>query len=336
MKAYASDYAHMLGCAMKRTEVRKYVLRQLVASLGGIGIGTDCVNEITRILMEIYRDPSFTGQRLVEIVSKFRNDWELHLHRSYFGDYEQIRWEFVENMVLSIFPSVTANLGRCLDIGCGRGCITESFVSNGYSGFTYGIDAVDFWTDWRERCASLRMVGRGTLKFKQVTVDNLGDWLRVSEKFDTAFLFYVLHHTTDYWAARLIRELKQNLNPEGTIVILEDSLLTNTELDSVNDPDKLADKWNQWARNDRPYYLSVGYDIQVVLDFVAVQLLAGFFEVSMPCNYKLGSEWEKMFKELGLTVVKKVNLGFPTRRDIDVPQAVFVLKANTAGVNQIV
>jgi len=328
MITYADEYAEMLSCAMKRSIVRTYALSRLDISLKEIGIDTDCVTRITKILIDIFNDECFTSAKLSDLILQFQKDWRPHLYRAYFGDYESIRWNFIVNLVLNKLGSFKNNLGRCLDIGCGRGCITESLVSHGRAASAWGIDVIDFSSEWRERKKVI-----GTLRLDKVPLQNIGDWLRVSEKFDTVFLFYVLHHSNDYWAARTIREVRQYLKRGGIIVVLEDSLLTDKDPDQENDPYKLTPDWRQWIRNDRPYCLSAGFDVQVILDFVAVQLLAGFREVSMPCNYKLGSDWEKMFDEVGLSVVKKINLGFPKMRDIDVPQAVFILKANGAGEN---
>ncbi len=324
----AEDYADILSCAMKRSNVRTYALSRLEVTLGEIGIDTDCVKQITRILLEIFNDEQFTAKKLSELISKFHSEWEPHLYRAYFSDYESIRWKFISNLVIDKLGSIKSNLGRCLDVGCGRGCVTESLISQGYAASAWGIDAVDFSGHWKERRS-----GKGGLQFKKVPIQHIGGWLKVSEKFDTVFLFYVLHHSNDYWAARTIREIRRYLKPDGIVVVLEDSLLTDKDSDSKNDPYNLTIAWRQWAANDLPYCLSVGFDIQVVLDFVAVQLLAGFREVSMPCNYKLGSEWEKMFHDVGYTVVKKINLGFPARRDIDVPQAVFIMKTDYVGKN---
>ena len=76
---------------------------------------------------------------------------------------------------------------------------------------------------------------------------------------------------------------------------------------------------------DEPFCRSICFDVQVILDFVAVQLLAGFCNVSMPNNYKPSKEWLKLFDQIGFKLLKEVNIGFPSHRDIDVPQALFIL-----------
>ena len=58
--------------------------------------------------------------------------------------------------------------------------------------------------------------------------------------------------------------------------------------------------------------------------FVAVQLLAGFEEVRMPCHYRTGASWKDFFGKLGYQVIQTGNIGFPANRDIAVPQGFFV------------
>jgi len=333
MIASAEEFANTLNCAMKRRNVRAYVMARLELSLREIGISKDCITDITSLLQKIYRDPTLTGARLAKAVSKFRSDWEIYLNSAYLGRYESTRWKYVQDKILAKLALRKSNLGRCLDIGCGRGCVTESLVLNSYATSAWGIDPIDFSRHWKERQANSGIEARDLLKYKRVPLHEFGGWLAVSEEFDTVFLLYVLHHSTDYWGARTIREVKQNLSASGIIVVLEDSIVVDIEPE--DDPHALTRMWRQWVISDKPYCLSIGFDVQVVLDFVAVHLLAGFSDVTMACNYKVGSEWDKMFHDLDLTMVDKFNLGFPEKRDIDVPQAVFVLKPNDSKGNRI-
>ena len=311
----------MLCSAMNRRIVKQYIIKQLPNTLQYIGIDSKCIESILDILSQFNPDAGLTQSRINELISQFHTNWEPHLTRVYRIDYENRRWKFIkDNVVKYLHDGKEGSLGRCLDIGCGRGCITSSLLNENYASSIAGIDTVDYSAEWHERRRDYNW-----LSFRAFQVKDIGEHLsNIGPPFDTIFFFYVLHHSNDYWGTRTLLEAKRHLSPNGRIVVLEDSLIINAPK-SEEDEKKLGDIWKEWVTRDTPYCLSVGFDIQVVLDFVAVHLLAGLKNVSMPCNYKLGSEWESLFKDLGLKVIEKVDIGFKNDRDIDVPQGLFVL-----------
>jgi hypothetical protein len=113
--------------------------------------------------------------------------------------------------------------------------------------------------------------------------------------------------------------------PDCRLVILEDSY--SAELAAKHDHDGIAGLWASLGAASHVYALTDGFHIQTVLDFVAVQLLACFGDVEMPCTYRRMTEWESLFVQLGFRIERSVYLGFPQARDIDVPQAYFVLRS---------
>jgi SAM-dependent methyltransferase len=303
---------------MRRGTVRAYVLRRLYESLSRIGIGADCTADILKLLSNLSLGAD-NGSSLAGKVSEFQSLWRRHLDRAYLEGYEETRWNFLSEYVLGKLQD-PQSLGRCLDIGCGRGCITAQFATGGRITEIVGIDAADFSSEWRERLS----ITRRAVRFDRVPVGLLDSWLPTAGQFDTVLMFYVLHHSNELWAARTLRNLRPSLRPQGRIIVLEDSLIGDKP--PISDPFKLVDTWHDWAISERLFTLTSAFDAQVVLDFVAVQLLAGYYEVRMPCNYRLGKDWNDFFCQLGYQVVQSENIGFPLNRDIDVPQGFFVLQ----------
>jgi SAM-dependent methyltransferase len=316
---YIDEYVELLSCAMGRGAARSYVIARLEASLTDIAIERSCIDAIVLLLVELVASPMLSGRQLSEKVEAFQGAWRPHLNRAYLNDYEVARWRFINTFVMGRLAEGTS-LGRCLDIGCGRGCVTSSIVANGFASEAVGIDTADFTSEWRER----RSASRGGQRFERVSLRDLDEWLSCSGTFDTILLFYVLHHSDDYFSARTATALRRSLRPGGRVIVLEDSLVLGKE--PLADPSGLSPQWCEWANLQKLYPLSVGHDVQAVLDFVAVQLLAGFSDVRMPANYKLGSEWVEFFSKVGYRTVQIENIGFPDDRDIDVPQALFVLR----------
>jgi len=315
---FSADYITMLRSAMCRPEARAFALSRLEISLGSIGIDPICRREILQFLMTFIRDGEIYEYELVSAILNFERRWRTHLDRVYLRDYESTRWEFAQRFVFSKLPS---SLGRCLDVGCGRGCITASIVQHGIAEEAVGIDETDFSNEWRERLAN----SHTTANFQHIKVDNITRWaLTNRRRFDAIILFYVLHHSIDYWVSKTLHSLLLLLKNDGVLVVLEDAFVEGVP--PTEDNNRLYPQWENWTNMTQSYYLSVGYDIQVIMDFVAVQLLAGFKDVKMPCNYKTSKEWIRQFSCLGYDVSSVENIGFPAHRDIDVPQALFVLK----------
>ncbi|MCI0562870.1 MAG: class I SAM-dependent methyltransferase, partial [Nitrososphaera sp.] len=278
-----------------------------------------CIEEVILLISSLPRRKTFDGHVLSSKVDAFQKAWRPHLDRAYLRDYEAIRWRFITDYVINRLEG-SKTLGKCLDIGCGRGCVTSSLVKSGIATDATGIDGADFESEWRERRTTPLQ-----LRYQQVSMRHMEDWVRMAGQFDTFLLLYVLHHSNDYRTARTLRSLHKSIRPGGRVIVLEDSLALDRA--PLNDPFNLTSIWSEWANRDQVYCLTAGYDAQVILDFVAVQLLAGFREVSMACNYRLGTDWLEYFGKLGYETVQIENIGFPEKRDIDVPQAFFVLKS---------
>lgn len=328
---FDEHYVEMLRSAMCRWETRQYVLHRLDDSLRMLKLHEHCVNAIISILTDFVRQP-ITSSYLAERLQDFQNEWRVHLDRKYLRDYEATRWDFMSKYVLNL---VTTPVNRCLDVGCGRGCVTATLFQEKLVKSVVGIDASDFKKEWNERVSESATTGKQTksaVEYKSVPIGRIESWLEHAGQFELILLFYVLHHSEEYWATKTLDSLKARLGDEGRIIIVEDSLEVDGSVPAASDPLDLTRIWRQWATSAGAYPLTPAYDAQVLLDFIAVQLLAGFSDVRMPCNYRTNDAWRAYFQQLGYEVENVQYVGFPEGRDIDVPQSVFVLKLpGTAG-----
>jgi SAM-dependent methyltransferase len=327
MSQYLFDehYVDMLRSAMRRWETRQYVLQRLDESLRSIEVHENCIIAIISILTDFLRQP-VTAADLTERVTAFQRDWRVHLDRKYLNDYEATRWSFMSEYV---FKEQRVPVGRCLDVGCGRGCITATVFREKLAGSVVGIDASNFTHEWNERVSEsigLNRQKKAVVEYKTVPVGQIDSWLNQAGQFDLILLFYVLHHSEEYWAGKTLDRLKGQLTEGGRVIVLEDSLEVNPTVDPVSDTFDLTPIWRNWVSPTTLYCLTPAYDAQVILDFIAVQLLAGFSDVRMPCHYKTNNEWRTYFEQIGYEVEHAKYIGFPKGRDIDVPQSVFVLK----------
>jgi len=288
MNNYRFDehYVEALRYAMLRQETRSYVLPQIDKSLRRLGVKDECAADVISLLAKI-----LSGAALYELVTQFQTKWRPHLDRVYLRDYELTRWEFIKQFV---FPNIGNGnkLGRTLDVGCERGCVSASLVNQGMSASVVGIDASDFSSEWHEREASVLKA----MRFESVRVSRIEDWLHSAGRFDTILLFYVLHHSEEFWSARTLQALQGSLSNNGQLIVVEDSLAFGGS--PLEDPNDLTRIWRGWATKNELYCLTAAYDAQVILDFVAVQLLAGFWDVRMPCNYKRLLNGKEYFRRL--------------------------------------
>lgn len=313
------EYFETLRYAMRNGRARTFAIERLENSFERISINQKCTQDIVATLNGLLLDQDLKA--FEEAVSKFRSTWRAHLARVYFHDYEETRWKFFRKFVVEAIDD-GAQLGSALDVGCGRGCLTARLAQENLVSAITGVDAVAFDGEWRERVSAVRT----GLRFEHVGVAGFEQWLAQQTGFDTVFLSYVLHHSEDYWAARTLHAVVNRLRRGGRVIVLEDSFGDGTPMD---DPFELSGRWSQLSKVDGPYPVSPAFDVQVILDFVAVQLLAQFDEVAMPCNYRRMEEWTVLFEAVGAQVQRSRFIGFPYDRDIDVPQAVFILTAES-------
>jgi len=314
------DYIAQLQVAMRSDVARRFIRTRLTESLLLINIDPVCIAAIHSVLEFLAYRQRITPESLAVVGEKFQKAWRVHLNRTYFIEYETLRWPYLRDYVLKdIDPNI--RLGRCLDTGCGRGWLTSQLVISRLADSAMGIDAAGYESEWKERLAQFKGPG---LDFVRVPVGDFGDWTQRQAKFDTILMLYVLHHSTEYWAVTTLQMLQQVMSPVSKLIIVEDSCSTNAP--AKHDRDNINGLWASIASSSQIYALTDAFHIQIVLDFVAVQLLANFGDVDMPCTYKKVDEWEHLFDRLGFSVQKAVYLGFPKERDIDVPQSYFVLK----------
>lgn len=194
------------------------MLQSLDRSLPDIGIDSDCQAAILKLILSLFTDPGLNTRTFAEAVDYFQNDWRRHLDRVYFGSYEATRWEFTKKYVLPLLPPSGSD--RCLDLGCGRGCITAALTEAGVAKEVTGIDGVNFSPEWRERRTHRRL----RMNFEHVAVEGIQNWGAARAPFDLIFLFYVLHHSESYFVTRTLDALSSMLTPNGLLVIVEDAL----------------------------------------------------------------------------------------------------------------
>jgi SAM-dependent methyltransferase len=314
------NYAALIRACLERSVVRSYVTERLEKSLSDIGLDWRCRNDVCDLLLRIASAKEFDGETLGRFMDLFERTWRPHLDRAYLHSYEAARWRFAREMVLSqVGPGRIAQ--RALDVGCGRGCITTAMVKEGIVESAFGIDAEDFESEWTERKSECRRVD-----FAQVHMRDIESWLWASSGYDLITLYYVLHHSEDHWTVRTLRALHSALSDGGQVLVLEDALGVDEPVAAQGERQEIGRTWLRWYQEARPYSATAAFDVQVVLDFVAVQILAGFSNVKMPCAYKPAAVWAEMFRDCGYKIRSTANLGFPEMRDIDVPQTVFVLE----------
>lgn len=314
----SDEYAATLRDAAGNYEVRNYCLGRLSQTLREMGISEACALRIMKLIIDFSSTTELSAKRLAEEVESFQKEWRTHLNRTYLSDYEAVRSRFIAAYVLPALPN-TREPRRYLDIGCGRGCLTVQVGRHLKLRDVTGIDGSDFSPEWNER-RSLE----ATAKFFHVSLSQQNTWMENNGPFDIVTLFYVLHHSTPHWTMKTLHGIRSGLERGGKVIVVEDALSTSERAHGAQLD--LEGQWRAWARLSRVYSLTPAFSAQVLLDFVAVQLLAGFSDVSMPCNYRTTDDWKGIFESVGFVVERSVNIGFPPERDIDVPQAMFVLR----------
>jgi hypothetical protein len=191
-------------------------------------------------------------------------------------------------------------------------------VREGICSAATGIDAREFGPDWEDVKSLCPDVS-----FCSVDVDQISAWLEQAPKPDVVLLSWVLHHSPPSDVVATLKALRTGI-PGVRIVVIEDTGFPNQAC--AEDPHGFGEGWSAWLRSCDEYRLSCGWSVQALLDFVAVQILARYSDVSMPCNYQRSSDWVSLFDHVGFHVTSMKYIGFPEGRDIAVPQGLFILE----------
>lgn len=103
---------------------------------------------------------------------------------------------------------------KVLDIGCGTGAFARLFDKNNYC----GIDIFPEYIKYAKKNTShnFEVMDAISLKFPDA-------------HFDRALIMAVLHHLNDEDSAKVIREAKRVLKPNGQILIVEDAKIPRLE-----------------------------------------------------------------------------------------------------------
>jgi len=317
-KLFSFGYIQLLHQAIRDPLAWSYIARRLSLSLQNIGIAHECILDIISILQQ-FETPKCEEIDVGSDLLNFQKKWRRHLDRVYFSDYESLRFPFLKTNVFDAIQS-DYNLGSCLDVGCGRGCLSGQILKQGFANKVVGIDQANFESEWRERTIES---STANLSFAMVPIDGLRIWLETQQLFDTFLMCYVLHHSNEYWTVRTLLDIQQAMTKKSRLIIVEDSFFSTAE--AKHDPFHIVPLWISLCSTSKIYTTTSAYHIQTVLDFVAVQFLANFNEVDMSCNYKTSEDWIEMFKKLNFNICTSEYIGFPNNRDIDVPQSFFVL-----------
>ena len=110
--------------------------------------------------------------------------------------------------------------------------------------------------------------------------------------------------------------LYHTINNGTQIIILEDCF--SDKLKPIVGLDKY-NKFKELSTKEKKAVMSA-------YDWVANRVLAQRDKVPIPFTYRTLEGWEKLCEKIGFKVKTKKFMGFPDDRDINTPQALFVIK----------
>ena len=248
------------------------------------------------------------------IVGEFCGQFSSELDCIYRGRYEAHRKEFFYRYV---FPTIP----RCdhiVDLGCGRGWVSKWLHDMDVAKQVTGIDPVDFGSDW----AQVRASNGSGIEFSHVAIADQEAWFAAAGPISAVLCSWMFHHSTDAELALSFRALSRDLRPGSHLIVLEDAMDLTASPDENNAG--LFEKWCALGLSQGRIYTEQQFNAQVILDFVAVRMLARYSAVDMDFNYKPVQKWAESIAQYGFVMKAKKYIGFPKFRDIAVPQTVMV------------
>lgn len=269
--------------------VLRHAQRDLAASLGRIGLSEPLVSELTASLGRLDFD-------------RFHHRHGEELRRVYLeGFFGRVALDFHDRFVVPEVP----RCARLVDLGCGAGLLARRIAESGRAGHVTGIDLAE--------CPSWGALAGPRLAFEVVGPSDFVPFLRRARP-DVVIVTWALHHLTWDEQERYLRSLRGALRPGARVVALEDSM------SEVLSPEAGVELHDRFAQLHPPQRMAVlaAYDwvTNIFLERRAMPL---------PAAYRTLEGWCALGARLGFRVVRQRYLGFPAERDVNSPQALFVL-----------
>lgn len=311
---WSDAYLERLVFAYSHDEVQSYVRWSLATSLLDIGFSSDFIADILKLLNAIVDKHRLGHFR--KLSKKFLLKWSAHLDIIYGIKFEKFRASYFLDCVFDFFQ--TDRTKSVLDLGCGRGYISRLILDTFEVASVIGIDDVSFDKDWRH------LEREKALSFQVVHIDEQAAWLAKQPAYSTILIAWVFHHSAPSDVRKALLSIR-SAQPDAQLIILEDSV--DLGVLPQRDPFDLHPEWvrlheQEVTHTNTAPFRNNAQCAHAVLDFVAVQLLARYHQVNMPQNYQPASVWRALLAECGYSRIQSRYIGFPTGRDIAVPQLV--------------
>ena len=289
----------------------QYAQESLRTTLREIGCSSGFVDELMGVLEILRSDSPSSGPRFLRAYEELISRWNADLNSWYSIAYERHREDFFSRYLIDLVRSVGPR--RILDLGCGRGLVSQWLARSIPGAEVVGVDILSY-PDWKSV-----MRANQSVRIEQVEVSDLAAWLSGEDAFDLAVCFWMFHHSEPREQWTTFADLAAALPKGAHLLVLEDAGVLASE--------PAADPNNFWPRFSELRNLSVGggmkdgtWAAQALLDFVAVRVLARYRSVDMPFEYRPGDMWIDLAAQYCFRLVASRFIGFPSLRDIAVPQ----------------
>lgn len=275
---------------LANAKLKKYIFIDIQSSLHSIGFSKRFTKDLIKALEE-------------DRIQKFRREHREEIKKKYaIGFRQKIAPDFLENEVIPHIPPSKF----IMDIGCGTGAL--SYRLSKYDRFKkiIGVDIAKY-PEWK-------LFYNSKMEFAQIDPNSFEKVLK-SYQPHTITLTWSLHHMPATMQKKYLQKIHEALPRGGKVIVLEDAYsIEKNPLNGV----KIWKRFMKLNQNERQKVMSV-------LDWIANKVLSGRRKIPMPYSFRTVEEWTKLCMAVGLRVKSRF-LGFPDKRDINVPQALLVLE----------
>ena len=210
--------------------------------------------------------------------------------------------DFLEKEMVAHIPAAKA----VVDLGCGNGILVHRLSKYRKFGQIIGAD-ITAYPEWKK-------FKNKKMKFVKISSSNME---KVLDRYrpHVITITWSLHHIAKKLQLEYLESIYKILPQNGCVIMVEDSY-------SEKKPPLTGRKrWKAFmklTKKGRQQFMAVN-------DWIANKALAGREKVPMPYSYRTVEEWTKLCGGIGFSVKSRF-IGFPDKRDINVPQALLVLK----------
>jgi SAM-dependent methyltransferase len=211
----------------------------------------------------------------------------------------------LDNFTKYILPEIQG-AKNIMDVGCGSGGLVRLISKVNREVSVIGVD-IHPYAEWKEPAPeNAQLIIADQLELKK---------LLANIKPDLILLTWVFHHMSTEEQLSYLGLIAEACSKGSRVIVLEDSYSNSLTPETGH---RIYEKFIIWTEEKRQLIMAFN-------DWVANCVLGRRMDMPVPFTFRTMEAWIKLFERFDFQIKRSRFIGFPKERDVNNPQALFVL-----------